>query len=76
MVLTRELINNLRTENGNVFTSETLKHLGLSFKNVKKGWTFALIGTFVNDQSYQKAFEGRKIFRKKGDRQCQIEYEI
>lgn len=55
IVLTRELINRLRT-NGS-FTTATIRALGFS-RLPAKGWAHALVGTIIPRKIYEDALKG------------------
>lgn len=67
MILTHELIESCRTEHGG-FTKATINALGLSWNDLKgkSGWSHKLIGTDISDQEYQKALDGRYVYKSKG----------
>jgi hypothetical protein len=76
MILTRELIDNLKTEKGKCFTSETLKYLPVE-RPLVGGWTYRLVGKFIEEENYKKAFVGKTIFKgnhKKDENQIRLNF--
>lgn len=63
IILSRELVNRLRTKGGS-FTNATLAPIGLKFP-LKSGWMESLEGKQVSRRTYWAALEGREVYRAK-----------
>lgn len=59
ITLTWELIDACK-RNG-AFTSATVTALGLTWKTIKKGWTYKLVGKLISKADYERALQGRNI---------------
>ncbi len=63
MKLTRNLINNCRTDKGG-FTAVTLNAFGVAWPSVK-GWSRRLIGAEITSENYKAALAGRHVYGQK-----------
>lgn len=60
--ITKHSVDALRTDSGG-FTEATVTALGLKWKELRKGWTYLLIGREISEAQYAKALDGRTRFR-------------
>ncbi len=68
-VMTRDLLEQMKTDNGG-FTGATVEALGLKWKDLRKGWTFKIIGNEYTEDAIAAAIDGRnkgKTFKVKKD---------